>query len=101
MIFYVAEDFLRYFVSYRSVQRDQHGVCERKGHELLHNRIMVAYERDKILRLRTESECDSQFEKETDMEIAEIGLDRIEKQDVLFTPFEKALLISPVLDYTV
>jgi len=35
------------------------------------------------------------------MEIAEVGLDRIEKQNVLFTPFKEPLLISTVLDHTI
>ena len=101
MIFYVAEDFLRYFVSDWSVQRDQHGVCERKGHELLHDRIMFSYKWHKILRLRAESERNSQFEQEADVEVAEVGPDRVKEQYVLFTPFEKTLLVSSILDDTV
>ena len=88
MIFYVAEDFLCYFVSGGSVQRYEHGVGKREGHELFHDRIMFADKRHKILRLRAESQGDSQFEEETDMEVAEVGLDRVEEQNVLFTPFE-------------
>ena len=88
MIFYVAEDFLCYFVSGGSVQRYEHGVGKREGHELFHGRIMFADKRHKILRFRAESESNGQFEKETDMEIAEVSLDSVEEQNVLFTPFE-------------
>ena len=38
MEFYVAEDFLRYFVSYGAVQRYEHGLSERKRHKLLDDR---------------------------------------------------------------
>lgn len=101
MIFYVAEDLLRYFVSDCSVQRDQHAVCKREGHEFLHYRIMLPDKRHKIMRLRTEAKGHGQLEKKTDMEIAEVGLDRVEEEDVFFTPFEKALLVDPILDHTV
>ena len=55
VIFYVAEDLLCYFVSGGSVQRYEHGVGKREGHELFHDRIMIAHERHKVLRLRTET----------------------------------------------
>ena len=101
MIFYVAEDFLRYFISYRSAQRDEHGFGKRKGHELFHDRIVFAHKRYEILSLGTETESDCQFEKKADMEVAEIRLNGIEQKYVLFAPFEKSLFICSILDYTI
>ena len=61
MEFYVAEDFLRYFVSYGAVQRHEHGLCERKRHKLLDYRKMLADKRHEVSRLRTEAQLDCEL----------------------------------------
>ena len=98
---YVAKDFLGDFIAYLAIQRDQHRFGEGESHKLLDYRIVVSDKWQEILGLWAEAEGDSQFKKETDMEIAEIGADGIQKEDILLAPFEKSLLGSPFLDHTI
>jgi len=99
--FDVAEDFLGDFVAYRAVERDEHGFGKGQGHESLYYRVVVTDKRHEILGFRAEAESNRKLEEEADMEIAEIGLDRIQHEDVPFTPFEKALFRGSVLDHAI
>ena len=89
--FDVAEDFLGDFVADLAVERDEHGFGKGQGHEFLDYRVVVTDKRHEILGFRAEAESNRKLEEEADMEIAEIGLDRIQHEDVPFTPFEEAL----------
>ena len=84
--FDIAEDFLRYFISHLSGQRDQHGFGERTLDEPFHDREVVSGERSEVLSFRTESEDDGQFEEESDMEVAEIAFYRIQKLYAFLAP---------------
>jgi len=97
----VAENFFGDFVADLTVERDEHRFGEGESHKLLDYLIVISYEGQEILRFGTEAAGDSQFKKETDMEIAEIGADGIQKEDILLAPFEKSLLGSAVLDHTI
>ena len=99
--FYVAEDFLRYFVSECSGEGDQHRFCEGEGHKALSYRIMVTDERGQVLGFGTEAEGYCKFEEEADVEIAEVSPDAVQQEDILFAPLEKSLLGDSVPDYTV
>ena len=54
----VAEDFLSDLVPDGTAERNEHRFRERKGHKLLHYRIMVADERQEVPGLGTEAELD-------------------------------------------
>ena len=84
--FDIAEDFLRYFISHLSGQRDEHGFGERTLNEFLNDREVFACKRSQVLRLRAESEGDGEFKKESDMKIAEVASDGVQQLDAFLTP---------------
>ena len=94
MEFYVAEDFLRYFISCDTVQRDKHGFRKRNRHETLYERIVVTDEGHKVAGLWTEAESNRKFKKESYVKIAEVDADGIQQEDILLAPLEKAFFIS-------
>ena len=98
MVFYVAKQLLRYFISDSTGERDEHGLGERLLHELSDESEMFSYERTQVAGFGTEAEGDGQLQEETDMEVAEVGTDGIQQHNVLFTPFKEARFIDPVLD---
>ena len=86
MIFDIAEDLLRYFISHLAGERNEHGFGEGITDEFFHDREVVSCERSEVLSLRTESERDGQFEEESDVEVAEVAFDRVQKLDAFLTP---------------
>lgn len=99
--FQVAEDFFRYFVAQGAVQRDEHDVREIFLHQTLYYRIMLSDEGLQVAGFGAESKGYREFEQEPQMEIAEIALHGVQKQDAPFAPFEKPGLIRPVLERAV
>ena len=84
--FDIAEDFLRYFISHLSGQRDQHGFGERTLDESFHDREVGSGERSEIPSLRAESERDGQFEEESDVEVAEVAFYRVKQLYAFLAP---------------
>ena len=101
MEFEIAEDRFGDFVAGWTVQGDEHGFCSGRVHEFLNYGVVVADERLEVSGFRTEAQRNRQFQKEADVEIAEVGLYGIQKQDNLLTPFIKSFLISTILDCTI
>ena len=62
---------------------------------------MLTDKRRQVLGLGTEAEGYRKFEKKTDMEIAEVCLNTVQQEDILFAPLEKALFCRSVLHHTV
>ena len=98
MKFDIAEQLFRYFISCLAVKGEEHGLSEGLLHELLYYSKMFTYERSQVAGRGTEAEGDGQFQKVTYMEIAEVGLNGIQKHNILFAPFEEARLVDTVLD---
>ena len=97
MEFDVSENPFCDFISDRSGKRDKHGSGEGFLHEPFHYRKMYSCERHDVHRFRTEAQCDGEFKEETDMEIAEIALNGIQKEDVLLAPLVKTFFVCTVL----
>ena len=85
--FDIAENFFGDFVSDGSVKGNEHGLGEGGLHETLYHRIVIANKWLKITGFGTETKGNSQFQQEAEMEIAEVGLNGIQQEDVPFTPF--------------
>ena len=62
----------RYITAQVAVQGDEHGAGQVRMHELFDQILVVAGERFHVGGLRAETQGNAQFQKETDMEIAEI-----------------------------
>lgn len=101
MEFEVAEDGIRDFVAGCAVQGDEHRGGEIGLHELLHCGVIVADKGLEITGFGAEAEGDREFEEKADVEVAEVGLYCIQKQDDLLTPLVESLFISTVLDRAV
>lgn len=101
MEFDVAEEILRYFVSDLSVEGNQHAFCEGLLHEPFHDRVVVSREWYEVLALGAESQSGGEFQKEMDVEVAEVALYGVQKQDLPFAPFEQSGLHRSVLDRAV
>ena len=86
MKFYIAEDPLRYFISYTTVKRNHHRIRKRILHKFLNNREVLTHKRSEVAGLRAEAQGYSEFKEKTYVKIAEIRIQRIEKEDVLHTP---------------
>ena len=96
--FDIAEDFLRYFISHLSGQRNEHGFGERTLDESFNDGEVLACERLETLCLWTESEGYGQLEQESDMEIAEIAFYRVQQLYAFLAPLEKPLFVATLLD---
>ena len=99
--FEVAEDGIRDFVAGCAVQRDEHGGGEIGLHELLHCGVIVTDEGLEVTGFRTEAQRNRQFQKEADVEVAEVRLYRIQKQDDLLAPLVESFFVCAVFDCAV
>ena len=92
MEFDIAEDFLRYFISYLSGERNEHGFCKRFLYEFFNDREVVSCEWSQVLCLRAESEGYSELKKKSDVEVAEVASDGVQQLYALLAPFIQTLL---------
>ena len=95
--FYVAENPFCDFIPEGSGQGDEHGFGKGLLHEAFDCVMVVPNERAKVACFGTKAQGDSQFEKEMDMEVAEVGLHGVQQHDALLTPLIKTLLHGPFL----
>ena len=99
--FEVAEDGICDFVAGCAVQGDEHGGGEIGLHELLHCGVIVADKGLEVTGFGAEAEGDREFEKKADVEVAEVGLYRIQKQDDLLAPLVESFFVCAVFDCAV
>ena len=97
MEFYVAEYLLRYFVPDCTGEGNKHGPGEGLLHELPHHRMIISDKWTQIAGFGTETQGYGQFKQETYMEITEIRLHGIQKDNALFTPLEEAWFVDSIL----
>ena len=101
VVFDVAEELFGNLVAEGTVHGDEHGLGEGAAHEAFHHVEVFADERLEVAGFGTEAEGDGQFEEEAEVEVAEVGLNGVQKEDATFAPVIEAWLGGSVLDHPV
>ena len=96
--FYVAENPFCDFIPEGSGQGDEHGFGKGLLHEAFDCVTVFPDEGLQVTCLGTEAQGDGQFQKEMDVETAEVGLHGVQQHDALLTPLIKTLLHGPFLN---
>ena len=96
---YISQDFFRKFITGIAAKGNKHGLRKRAFQELVHHRKMFSDKWNKTSLVGAESQGYCKFQKESEVEVAEILFESIQQKDIMRAPLVQSLLRCPFLQY--